>query len=310
MRDQVVAKLNLDEDQWMLAQGTLYPDIIESGGSKNAHVIKTHHNRVDGIQKLIAKGLIIEPLKDLYKDEVRVMGKSLGLSDELVYRHPFPGPGISINTLCSDGVWTADDEKNIQSVNEKLAAIDLSKWTDIPAKLYALPVKSVGVQGDFRTYAHPAVLDIDDFIGVKFDWDKAEEISSHITNNVKDVNRTIVKLFDKTDGKAKLLKAYCTKDRLDMIRAVDKIVLDTLYKYDWYRKIFQHLTICLPYATTDGKCSIVLRPVVSEDVMTARFAKLSYKILEEILNLTKKLDFIDAMYYDITNKPPATFGWE
>ncbi|MBP5706075.1 MAG: glutamine-hydrolyzing GMP synthase, partial [Spirochaetales bacterium] len=310
VRDQVVAKLNLDEDQWMLAQGTLYPDIIESGGSKNAHVIKTHHNRVDGIQKLIAKGLIIEPLKDLYKDEVRVMGKSLGLSDELVYRHPFPGPGISINTLCSDGVWTADDEKNIQSVNEKLAAIDLSKWTDIPAKLYALPVKSVGVQGDFRTYAHPAVLDIDDFIGVKFDWDKAEEISSHITNNVKDVNRTIVKLFDKTDGKAKLLKAYCTKDRLDMIRAVDKIVLDTLYKYDWYRKIFQHLTICLPYATTDGKCSIVLRPVVSEDVMTARFAKLSYKILEEILNLTKKLDFIDAMYYDITNKPPATFGWE
>ena len=310
VRDQVVAKLNLDEDQWMLAQGTLYPDIIESGGSKNAHVIKTHHNRVDGIQKLIAKGLIIEPLKDLYKDEVRVMGKSLGLSDKLVYRHPFPGPGISINTLCSDGVWTADDANNIQAVNDKLAKIDLSKWTDIPAKLYALPVKSVGVQGDFRTYAHPAVLDMDDFVGVKFDWDKAEEISSHITNNVKDVNRTIVKLFDKTGGNAKLLKAYCTKDRLDMIRAADKIVLDTLYKYDWYNKIFQHLTICLPFASADGKCSIVLRPVVSEDVMTARFAKLPYNIMEEIVENIKKMDFIDALYYDITNKPPATFGWE
>ncbi|MBQ3921719.1 MAG: glutamine-hydrolyzing GMP synthase, partial [Spirochaetales bacterium] len=152
--------------------------------------------------------------------------------------------------------------------------------------------------------------DMADFVGVKFDWDKAEEISSHITNNVKDVNRTIVKLFDKTGGNAKLLKAYCTKDRLDMIRAVDKIVLDTLYKHDWYRRIFQHLTICLPFASGDGKCSIVLRPVVSEDVMTARFAKLPYNIMEEIVNSSKKLDFIDAMYYDITNKPPATFGWE
>ncbi|MBR3731933.1 MAG: hypothetical protein IKN25_04730 [Spirochaetales bacterium] len=212
--------------------------------------------------------------------------------------------------MCSDGVWTADDANNIQAVNDKLAKIDLSKWTDIPAKLYALPVKSVGVQGDFRTYAHPAVLDMDDFIGVKFDWDKAEEISSHITNNVKDVNRTIVKLFDKTGGNAKLLKAYCTKDRLDMIRAADKIVLDTLYKYDWYNKIFQHLTICLPFASADGKCSIVLRPVVSEDVMTARFAKLPYNIMEEIVENIKKMDFIDALYYDITNKPPATFGWE
>ncbi len=79
VRDRVVAAQKLNEDDWMLAQGTLYPDIIESGGTKNSHTIKTHHNRVDGIQKLIAKGLIIEPLKDLYKDEVRAMGKKLGL---------------------------------------------------------------------------------------------------------------------------------------------------------------------------------------------------------------------------------------
>ena len=68
VRNQVVAAQNLDEEKWLLAQGTLYPDIIESGGTHNSHVIKTHHNRVDGIQALIAKGLIIEPLKDLYKE--------------------------------------------------------------------------------------------------------------------------------------------------------------------------------------------------------------------------------------------------
>ncbi|MBQ9538419.1 MAG: glutamine-hydrolyzing GMP synthase, partial [Treponema sp.] len=124
VRDEVVARLGLGMDgecepsgsftcphggQLFLAQGTLYPDIIESGGSKNAHVIKTHHNRVDGIQKLLEQGLVVEPLKDLYKDEVRSIGKKIGLSDELVMRHPFPGPGLSINVLCSDGKMAEQD---------------------------------------------------------------------------------------------------------------------------------------------------------------------------------------------------------
>ena len=114
VRNEVVAKQNLDESQWMLAQGTLYPDIIESGGTKNSNTIKTHHNRVQGIQDLIAKGLIIEPVKDLYKDEVRAIGKKLGLSAELVMRHPFPGPGLSINVLCSDGKFTEKDEEELK----------------------------------------------------------------------------------------------------------------------------------------------------------------------------------------------------
>lgn len=83
VRNEVVAKQKFDENKWLLAQGTLYPDIIESGGTKNSNVIKTHHNRVDGIQKLIEKGLIIEPLKDLYKDEVRAIGKNLDLKTNL-----------------------------------------------------------------------------------------------------------------------------------------------------------------------------------------------------------------------------------
>jgi len=87
-------------------------------------------------------------------------------------------------------------------------------------------------------------------------------------------------------------------------------ILDELKKNSWYTKIFQHLTINLPYSTTNRHCAIVLRPVVSEDVMTARFAHLDSTVLNAIIERIKPLNFVDALYYDITNKPPATFGWE
>ncbi|MCI6546655.1 MAG: glutamine-hydrolyzing GMP synthase, partial [Spirochaetia bacterium] len=163
VRDAVVAQQKLDESLWMLAQGTLYPDIIESGGTKNSKVIKTHHNRVDGIQKLIAAGMIIEPLKDLYKDEVRAMGKLLGLEDELVMRHPFPGPGLSINVLCNDGKsWGAKDDEELAAAKKELKETELNMFCpNCSANLSrnVLPVRSVGVQGDFRTYRFPACLD-------------------------------------------------------------------------------------------------------------------------------------------------------
>ena len=116
VRNEVVARQNLSDDNWLLAQGTLYPDIIESGGTKNAHTIKTHHNRVEGIQTLIDKGLVIEPLKELYKDEVRNIGRALGLDEKLIMRHPFPGPGLSINVLCSNGNLSGSDKTELESL--------------------------------------------------------------------------------------------------------------------------------------------------------------------------------------------------
>lgn len=98
---EVSAKLELNPDEWMLGQGTIYPDTIETGGTKNADKIKTHHNRVEAIQKLIEEGKVIEPLQDLYKDEVREIGEMLGLPHEMVWRHPFPGPGLGVRILCS-----------------------------------------------------------------------------------------------------------------------------------------------------------------------------------------------------------------
>ena len=305
VRDEVINRLKLNEDEWLLGQGTLYPDIIESGGTKNSHVIKTHHNRVEGIQALIEKGLIIEPLKDLYKDEVRIVGKKLGLSDELVFRHPFPGPGLSINVLCTDGQVDSD----ITEAQAEFNSLELQSVLTQQITKGILPVKSVGVQGDFRTYRFPAVLNFGkEYYPTKDSWVELEKASSFITNALTKVNRTVLCIWEKEN--CSLLKAYCTKDRLDQTREVDAIVLDELKKAGLYGKIFQHLTIALPYATNATKCSIVLRPVVSEDVMTARFAHLPQNVFEAIANRIKALNFVDALYYDITNKPPATFGWE
>lgn len=333
VRNEVVQKQHLEDDKWLLAQGTLYPDIIESGGTKNSNTIKTHHNRVKGIQELIAKGLIIEPIKDLYKDEVRAIGKKLGLSDELVMRHPFPGPGLSINVLCNDGKsWTKKDDDEFNAAKNELTQTKIDMFCpNCTANLRRdiLPVRSVGVQGDFRTYRFPAVLDfgpakesewplgadasklgIRHFPGKR---EKIEECSSTITNSAKYINRTIIKLYQNPKIKnedLKLQEGYCDKRRLDQLREVDNIVLSELHKSGWYNKIFQHLTIDLPYASCAENATFVLRPVCSEDVMTARFAFLPKEILGTIIEQIIALPFVDALYFDATNKPPATFGWE
>ena len=111
-RDKV-AELGLNPEEWLLGQGTIYPDTIESGGKKKgskqvAEVIKTHHNRVPEIEALIEAGLVLEPCADLYKDEVRAVGEKLGLPKFLVWRHPFPGPGLGqmhADALADDPCW-------------------------------------------------------------------------------------------------------------------------------------------------------------------------------------------------------------
>jgi GMP synthase (glutamine-hydrolysing) len=312
VRNAVVKRLNLNEADWLLAQGTLYPDIIESGGTQNSHTIKTHHNRVEGIQTLIEKGLIIEPLKDLYKDEVRIIGKKLGLPHDLVMRHPFPGPGLSINVLCSDGVLVdaTDYAESKRSITDFPLADYLPNVDG--CRLDVLPVRSVGVQGDYRTYRFPAVVQPDGTTAAmsRVCWNSLEALSSAITNGNKLVNRTVIELFRRPGAVFTLQEGYCDRRRLDQTREADAIVLDELKKSGWYYKIFQHLTINLPFASSPEHCSFVLRPVVSEDVMTARFAKLDPDVLQAIVGRIAALSFVDALYYDITNKPPATFGWE
>lgn len=320
VRDEFIKSSLCDDNDtdWMLAQGTLYPDIIESGGTANSRTIKTHHNRVESIRKLIEAGLVLEPLSDLYKDEVRRLGRKLGLSDDLVMRHPFPGPGLSINVLCSDGTISEEDKAEMAAAQEELDKAVLDMFcADCSAHLVrsVLPVRSVGVQGDYRTYRFPAVLTFEEqgggFHHLPKKWEKLEAASNAITNGAQHINRTVLCLYQNTAAASmKLQAAYCDKANLDQLRQADAIMLDALHKSGWYSKVFQHLTIRLPYASAPGRASFVLRPVVSEDVMTARFAPLPQDLVMDVVRQIAALPFTDAVYFDITGKPPATFGWE
>ncbi len=102
VQERILATEHFLDGNWILGQGTIYPDTIESGGTAKADLIKTHHNRVAGIQSLIDSGRIIEPLTSFYKDEVREIGREIGVPEKFLARHPFPGPGLAIRCLCSD----------------------------------------------------------------------------------------------------------------------------------------------------------------------------------------------------------------
>ena len=194
-----------DEDVEFLVQGTLYPDVIESGGSAGSANIKSHHN-VGGLPDDLQFSLI-EPLRELFKDEVRAVGRELGIPEEIVARQPFPGPGLGIRII---GEVTHERLEILRHadaiVREELtrAGLDLEIW-QCPVVLLA-DVRSVGVQGDGRTYGHPIVLrPVSSEDAMTADWsrlpyDTLAHISNRITNEVPDVNRVVLDVTSKPPG--------------------------------------------------------------------------------------------------------------
>ncbi|MBB1484603.1 glutamine-hydrolyzing GMP synthase [Tessaracoccus sp. MC1865] len=188
-----------------LVQGTLYPDVVESGGGEGAANIKSHHN-VGGLPDDL-QFTLIEPLRQMFKDEVRAVGEQLGLPEAMVWRHPFPGPGLAIRIV---GEITEDRLAILRQADaiarEELANAKLEReiW-QFPVVLLA-DVRSVGVQGDGRTYGHPIVLRpvvSDD--AMTADWARLpyellEKISSRITNECPEVNRVALDITSKPPG--------------------------------------------------------------------------------------------------------------
>ena len=191
------------ENAHFLAQGTLYPDVIESGGSVDgpAANIKTHHN-VGGLPAELGFQLI-EPLRDLFKDEVRRLGVELGLTEQMVWRHPFPGPGLAVR--CLGEITAARLETLRQADTIFLDALQAAGWYRQTAQAFAvlLPVQSVGVMGDGRTYENVIALravQTDDFMTA--DWshlpyELLAQISTRIINSVKGINRVVYDISSK-----------------------------------------------------------------------------------------------------------------
>ncbi len=188
-----------------LVQGTLYPDVVESGGGTGTANIKSHHN-VGGLPEDLQFELV-EPLRTLFKDEVRAIGRELGLPEEIVARQPFPGPGLGIRIvgeITKDRLELLRDADAIVRAELTAAGLDAEIW-QCPVVLLA-DVRSVGVQGDGRTYGHPIVLrPVSSEDAMTADWtrvpyDVLAKISNRITNEVRDVNRVVLDVTSKPPG--------------------------------------------------------------------------------------------------------------
>jgi GMP synthase (glutamine-hydrolysing) len=292
VQEDEFAKLGLREHEWLLGQGTIYPDTIESGGARHAAKIKTHHNRAPRIQALIAEGRVIEPLVEFYKDEVRVLGEQLGLPHEVVWRHPFPGPGLAVRCLCADAVAPVER-----------ATIAL------PAGVvgFIVPVRTVGVQGDERSYSHLLALEGAGNV------EGAGALSRRVTNEHHTINR-VVEIVSRREargfGALAIHPATLTRERIAVLRAADALVTRIVRAHGLYDAIWQFPVAMLPLGAGPGRETIVLRPVNSRDGMTADFARLPETVVREIAQALAGLDRVDAVLYDVTNKPPATIELE
>ncbi len=291
VQKRVLEEMGLDSKKYMLGQGTIYPDTIETGGTKHADKIKTHHNRVDAIQKMIDQGLVIEPLKELYKDEVRKLGEDLGLPHELVWRHPFPGPGLGVRILCA----------------QQPSRAGVPARGQIATSHAVLPVQSVGVQGDGRTYRHAVSLFSSDPFVVT---DEHLDLATTIPNKSRELNRVLLCISHTKPFEFSFTPGYLTRERADLLREADAIVHDEMVKAGLYEAIWQFPVVLLPIGEQPGHQSIVLRPIASTDAMTANAFVLFPDVLKSMTEKILALGKIDAVFLDLTNKPPGTIEWE
>jgi GMP synthase (glutamine-hydrolysing) len=266
------------DGHWILGQGTIYPDTIESGGTAKADLIKTHHNRVAGIQKLIDENRIVEPLTQFYKDEVRELGQELGLPAEFLERHPFPGPGLAIRCLCADR-----DEACTLTPQGTIA-----------------PVHSVGVQGDSRSYR--PVLIVDHLNHARAT--EAINADSRVNRVIGEVGHN-VPLYRQT-----VIQSSITPSRMDRLRRVDAIVRQQSHDSGFDKLVWQFPVVLIPLGAPGLPDSVVLRPIDSVDGMTAQSVPMPEKLLHRMRDALLAVPGIAAVYYDLTHKPPGTIEWE
>jgi GMP synthase (glutamine-hydrolysing) len=283
VQERIIQSRGLLDGHWMLGQGTIYPDTIESGGAAKSETIKTHHNRVAGVQKLLDAGRVVEPLSSFYKDEVRQIGAELGLPTELLERHPFPGPGLAIRCLCAEAeaapVRTPDG--------------------------FIIPIRSVGVQGDSRSYAPVLAIDHTGSFAVLHD------AATELTNRIHGINRVVSFVQGKSPLEdLRVRPSSLDPERLARLRRADAIVRRLSESSGFECAIWQFPVVLIPLGSEASPDSIVLRPVESVDGMTAQSASMPESVLAQITDELLSDPNISSVFYDLTHKPPGTIEWE
>ncbi len=327
--DAALAGWGLDAATTYLAQGTLRPDLIESASkhvSGSAEVIKTHHNDTALVRALRDQGRIIEPLADYHKDEVRVLGTQVGLAEELVWRQPFPGPGLGIRVLCTEGPVLADTDKD---TTEKLAAAAAAASTAAGADAFdgrlnvhasLVAVRTVGVQGDGRSYRGLACLSTGHSAreAAQVPWEQLLELAKTIPKTVHTVNRVVFVFGQQLEQGGHYTDITPTKlctETVGLLRAADKVVNDVLHKRNLVRPLAQVPVVLVPAAFGEpGKRSIAIRPFITNDFMTGVPAtpgkELPLEALHEMVEGVLAVEGIARVMLDLTAKPPGTTEWE
>lgn len=344
-----VQELNLNPDQVFVGQGTLRPDLIESAStlaSNNASTIKTHHNDTDLVRALRQKGRVVEPLKDFHKDEVRALGVELGLPAHLVERHPFPGPGLAIRVLCQEEAYAERDFSETQvivkiiaeygSMCEKSHALlgrvagattpaeqaelrRISAAAQTAATL--LPLRSVGVQGDNRTYSYVVALSTERYPP---DWQDLVYLARLIPRVCHNVNR-VCYVFGGLirEQVTDVTPTFLNQSVLATIRQVDDLATQVLATSGYSQHIAQMPVVLLPVhlerdaaarAPSCQRC-VALRPFLSTDFMTGLPAvpgtdKMPQDVVDRMVKEVLSVPGISRVLYDLTAKPPGTIEWE
>lgn len=301
---RVAAGLNLDFDKTFWAQGTLRPDLIESGNpdvSGYAHRIKTHHNDVDIVRRAREKGLVVETNWDWHKDEVRQVARALGIDESIASRQPFPGPGLAIRVICNDG-------------SEQISSTQAQRFQEVLQNLtvayhgQVLPIKSVGVQGDCRSYRYLALVAGK---GMELDWNEVYRIGTNLPNQLDFVNRVAYCLNRREfPGELQTHQMYLNQETVDLLRELDHLVVKKLNR----NPISQCFAVLLPIGS-GKRYSVAIRTIITSDFMTGRPAGIGKDLDKEILyelvgEIERGFPEIDLILYDVTSKPPATVEWQ
>ncbi|KFO27916.1 GMP synthase [glutamine-hydrolyzing] [Fukomys damarensis] len=345
--NEVIGEMNLKPDEVFLAQGTLRPDLIESASlvaSGKAELIKTHHNDTELIRKLREEGKVIEPLKDFHKDEVRILGRELGLPEELVSRHPFPGPGLAIRVICAEEPYICKDfpETNnilkivadfsasvkkphtlLQRVKACTTEEDQEKLMQITSlhslNAFLLPIKTVGVQGDCRSYSYVCGISSKD----EPDWESLVFLARLIPRMCHNINR-VVYIFGPPvkEPPTDVTPTFLTTGVLSTLRQADFEAHNILRESGFAGKISQMPIILTPLhfdrdpLQKQPSCqrSVVIRTFITSDFMTGIPAtpgnEIPVEVVLKMVTEIKKIPGISRIMYDLTSKPPGTTEWE
>ena len=349
--DDAMAEMGLKPEEVFLGQGTLRPDLIESASSLasgKAEAIKTHHNDSELIRALRAQGQVVEPLKDFHKDEVRYLGSDLGLPADLITRHPFPGPGLAVRILCAVEPYMDKDFSETQVIVKIMAEYEqmlqkkhgllnrvesatseaerqqlrqISSRHHIAATL--LPIRSVGVQGDRRSYSYVVGLSNEDIMSKPSNWQDLLFLAKLIPRVCHNVNR-VCYIFGRQvqHPVPDITPTHLTSTVIAMIRQADHVAHQMLTNRGYMSVISQMPVILIPiHFDRDAACripscqrSVVLRPFCTNDFMTGTPAipgdKLSLNFVKNMATKISALPGISRVLYDLTSKPPGTIEWE